>query len=64
VGDDVTDVDAFRALSSLAETGRLQRALRVGVRSDEGPSEITQEADIVIDGTRGVQELLAMLVAD
>jgi trehalose 6-phosphate phosphatase len=64
VGDDVTDLDAFRAISKLAEEGRLQRAVRVGVRSDEGPSEITTEADIVVDGPDGVRQLLAMLVAD
>ncbi len=64
VGDDSTDLDAFRALAKLVQEGQLQRAVRVGVRSDEGPSEITTEADIVIDGTSGVQELLAMLVAD
>ena len=48
----------------LARRGGLQRAIRVGVRSDEGPSEITEEADIVVDGTEGVRELLTMLVAE
>jgi len=64
VGDDATDLDAFRALGELAADGRLQRAIRVGVRSEEGPSEITSEADLVVDGTAGVQSLLAMLTAD
>ncbi len=63
-GDDATDLDAFRALSQLAESGRLQAVVRVGVSSDEGPSAITSEADIVVDGTGGVQELLATLVSD
>ncbi len=63
-GDDATDLDAFRALSQLAERGRLQAVVRVGVSSDEGPSAITSEADIVVDGTGGVQELLATLVSD
>ncbi len=64
VGDDATDLDAFRALARLAEEGRLQRAIRVGVSSEEGPSEITDEADVVVDGTDGVQGLLALLAAD
>ena len=64
VGDDVTDLDAFHALVALAEEGRISRAIRVGVRSDEGPSEITDEADVVVDGTSGVTQLLAALAAD
>jgi len=64
VGDDTTDIDAFRALGSLVEEGRLERALRVGVQSDEGPSEINDEADFVVDGTQGVRELLSLLSGD
>ena len=37
VGDDVTDLDAFRGLTELQDRGRLGYALRVGVRSDESP---------------------------
>jgi trehalose 6-phosphate phosphatase len=62
VGDDATDLDAFRALRELVDSGRLSRALTVGVASDEGPPEITSEADIVVDGTQGVLELLTLLV--
>jgi trehalose 6-phosphate phosphatase len=61
VGDDTTDLDAFRALSDLVGEGRLTRALRVGVKSDEGPSQITSEADVVVDGPDGVRELLKLL---
>jgi trehalose 6-phosphate phosphatase len=64
VGDDATDVDAFRALAHLAKEGHLERAIRVGVSSDEGPANVTGEADIVVEGTSGVQELLTMLVTD
>jgi trehalose 6-phosphate phosphatase len=64
VGDDATDLDAFQALSKLVEDGRLQQAIRVGVRSDEGPSEITSDADLVVEGTEGVLELLALLASD
>jgi trehalose 6-phosphate phosphatase len=63
VGDDRTDLDAFRALRELAASGRLAHAITVGVASDEGPSEIVAEADLVVDGTDGVLDLLGRLVA-
>ncbi len=63
-GDDTTDLDAFRALTQLKDDGKISYAIRVGVRSDEGPTQITEEADVVVDGTEGVQHLLASLVAD
>ncbi len=64
VGDDSTDLDAFRALSELVAEGRLARAVRVGVRSDEGPSAIAGDADVVVDGTDGVSALLSLLAHD
>jgi trehalose 6-phosphate phosphatase len=64
VGDDATDVDAFRGLGELLAEGRLKHALRVCVRSDEGPSELESEADLVVDGTDGVRALLEALLAD
>jgi trehalose 6-phosphate phosphatase len=63
VGDDRTDIDAFRALAELAESGTISRAVRVGVRSDEGPTELAQETDFLVDGTDGVRRLLETLVA-
>jgi trehalose 6-phosphate phosphatase len=63
VGDDRTDLDAFASLRRLVERGRLKRAVGVGVRSDEGPSELTEEADFIVEGTDGVRELLEMLNA-
>jgi trehalose 6-phosphate phosphatase len=63
VGDDRTDLDAFRALTALIKEGRLKHALRVGVRSDEGPDEIESESDFVVDGPSGVRDLLTMLLA-
>jgi trehalose 6-phosphate phosphatase len=62
VGDDRTDLDAFRMLAKLAEGGRLKSAVRVGVRSEEGPGELASEADFVVDGTAGVRQLLELLV--
>jgi trehalose 6-phosphate phosphatase len=63
VGDDTTDLDAFRALAQLRDEGRLRHAVRVGVRSEDGPEEIVAEADVVVEGTDGVRELLAILAA-
>jgi trehalose 6-phosphate phosphatase len=54
-GDDLTDLDAFAALVDV------EYPVRVGVRSDEGPTEIVEQADIVVDGIQGMQELLAEL---
>jgi trehalose 6-phosphate phosphatase len=64
VGDDSTDLDAFRALGQMVEEGRAQRAIRVGVISEDGPPQIAEEADVVVEGTDGVRELLAALVAE
>jgi trehalose 6-phosphate phosphatase len=64
VGDDVTDLDAFRALGQMADEGKLERVIRVGVSSDEGPSEITEQADLTVDGTDGVRDLLVLLAAE
>jgi trehalose 6-phosphate phosphatase len=62
VGDDLTDLDAFRGLTELIEMGRLETAVRVGVRSDEGPSALQREADVMVDGTDGVRDLLQALL--
>jgi len=63
-GDDVTDLDAFRGLTELVGEGRLRTALRVGVASEEGPKELTEEADLVVEGTDGVRLMLEALLAD
>jgi trehalose 6-phosphate phosphatase len=60
-GDDVTDLDAFDALAALVEEGRLDSAVRVGVRSDEGPAAIVERADLVVDGVAGFAAVLATL---
>jgi trehalose 6-phosphate phosphatase len=62
VGDDVTDLDAFRTIARLAEEGRVGCAIRVGVQSEEGPPELVEEADVVVEGTPGVRDLLSALV--
>src|SRR5437588_607322 len=57
-GDDATDLDAFAALSEMAENGRLDHAICVGVRSEEAPEEIVERADVVLDGPGEVRLLL------
>jgi trehalose 6-phosphate phosphatase len=64
LGDDTTDLDAFRELERLREEGSLEEILRVGVTSDEGPPEIETEADIVVDGVEGIGEVLRILAED
>ena len=60
-GDDVTDLDAFAALDALVEAGDLEMAIRVGVRSDDGPKAIVERADITVDGPQGFASLLTVL---
>jgi trehalose 6-phosphate phosphatase len=60
-GDDTTDLDAFDALDALVDEGALDSAVRVGVRSEEGPPAIVERADVVVDGVRGFAEVLAVL---
>jgi trehalose 6-phosphate phosphatase len=60
-GDDATDLDAFGALDALVEEGQLETAIRVGVRSEEGPSAIVERADLVVDGVAGFTEVLTVL---
>ena len=62
VGDDVTDLDAFRGLRALRDEGRLNTAVCVGVRSDETPPAIEQESDLLVDGPAGVRGVLEALL--
>jgi trehalose 6-phosphate phosphatase len=62
VGDDTTDLDAFRGMRELAQSGSLESALCVAVDSDEAPPELAREADLTLDGTHGVRELLEALL--
>ena len=54
VGDDTTDLDAFRGLR---EAG-LEVSVCVAVASPEGPPELKMQADVVVEGTAGVLALL------
>jgi trehalose 6-phosphate phosphatase len=62
VGDDTTDLDAFRGLRALVSERLLSYAVCVGVRSDEAPPELIEQADLTVDGTAGVRELLEALL--
>jgi trehalose 6-phosphate phosphatase len=62
VGDDTTDLDAFRGLRSLVESRQLTCAVCVAVASDEAPPGLAAEADLTVDGTGGVRELLEALL--
>ena len=63
VGDDTTDLDAFRGLRSLVQAGRLECAVCVAVSSDEAPPELLTEADLAIEGPDGVRALLEALLS-
>jgi trehalose 6-phosphate phosphatase len=54
-GDDVTDLDGFRALDGL------ELAVRVAIASAEGPSELGELADLVLGSTDAFLELLKRL---
>jgi trehalose 6-phosphate phosphatase len=62
VGDDSTDLDAFRGLRALVREGVLTTAICMAVSSDEAPPELAAEADLVLDGTGGVRGLLQALL--
>jgi trehalose 6-phosphate phosphatase len=64
IGDDTTDLDASRELVALRKEGTLKEILRIGVASEEGPPEITAEADVVVDGVDGVSEVLRALLGE
>lgn len=61
LGDDRTDVDAWRALRELADEGALEAPVAVGVTSDEAPPEVSAAADITVDGPDGALAALRFL---
>jgi trehalose 6-phosphate phosphatase len=62
-GDDTTDLDGFEGLDELMSEGALEAAVRVGVRSDEGPRELVDRADLLVDGVAGFSAVLQVLAA-
>lgn len=60
-GDDVTDIDAFRALGRLRVERGLRRVVRVAVASAEEPAELRSRADVVVEGVDDVAHLIEYL---
>ena len=59
-GDDVTDVDAFRALKRLRADGTLKSGLAIGVLSADTHPSVIAESDLLL---AGVDEVAALFVA-
>jgi trehalose 6-phosphate phosphatase len=56
-GDDTTDLDAF---AGLADAG-LEHAVRIAVASEEGPAELREAADLVVESPDELARLLEAL---
>ncbi len=56
-GDDTTDLDAFAALAAAG----LEHTVRVAVASEEGPDELREAADVVVEGPGALARLLQTL---
>jgi trehalose 6-phosphate phosphatase len=61
LGDDSTDVDAFKALHALASEG-VCAGLSLGVLGRNTPAALEQEADLLLSGVAEVEELLERIV--
>jgi len=61
-GDDRTDVDAFTALRTLKEDGKLSAVACIAVTSPESPPEVAAGADLSVDGPEGFVAVLEGLV--
>lgn len=59
-GDDLGDLPAYDAVDELRQLG--VPGVLVCSASDEGPAEIRERADLVVDGPAGVVELLSHLL--
>ncbi|HET7092078.1 MAG TPA: trehalose-phosphatase, partial [Thermomicrobiales bacterium] len=60
LGDDLTDIDGFRALRTLRERRKLD-AVSVGVVGPETPAGVRDAVDGVVDGVDGCAALLTTL---
>jgi trehalose 6-phosphate phosphatase len=61
IGDDLTDVDAFRAAHDLRRSGACY-ALAAGVESGGAPDAVRETADVLVSGVPGVEALLSWLL--
>lgn len=60
LGDDVTDVDAFRAVKRLREDGTLEDGLVIGVLSADANVLVAEESDLLLGS---VDEVAALFIA-
>jgi trehalose 6-phosphate phosphatase len=60
-GDDVTDLDAFRAARGLREAGICDSAI-LGVQHAEAPAELAELADLVVPDPQALAETLLALL--
>ncbi len=63
LGDDRTDIDAFRALRRLTRESSDFHAARVAVLNDEAPPDLARAADVTVEGVASAVELLTWLAA-
>ncbi len=61
LGDDMTDVDAFRALRRLRDAGVLKAGLAIGVLSADTHPTVIAESDMLLDGVDQVAELFVAI---
>jgi trehalose 6-phosphate phosphatase len=62
-GDDLTDITAFQALRTWAERDARRTACAVAAVTAETPRSVIDEADVRVQATPGVTEVLARLLA-
>lgn len=60
LGDDISDLSVFETARSLRANG--VQAYGVGVRSEDAPAELIEQADYLADGVTDVEELLAFVL--
>ena len=64
LGDDITDLDGFRALAELTESGELLASASIGVRAPENPARLIAESDLLVDGVAGMVGELELFVEE
>ena len=60
-GDDLGDLPAFEAVTTLGRPGHPVGAVRVAAVDHESPAEVAARADLTVDGAAGAVELLRRL---
>jgi trehalose 6-phosphate phosphatase len=60
-GDDTTDLDAFKALRSMVDSGELRAAVCLGIRSAEAPPDLAGAADALLGSPAELASVLHAL---